>query len=104
MDAADLPVGQQIDLIDINNGNRLTTYAIEGERGSGVVGLNGASARLILPGDLVIIIAYALVPEDSARTHAAPRRLRRRPQPATGHRLGPGRVPADAAHRRTRPR
>ncbi|MFD5514310.1 aspartate 1-decarboxylase [Streptomyces sp. NPDC127051] len=68
LDAADLLPGQQIDLIDINNGNRLTTYVIAGERGSGVVGLNGASARLILPGDLVIIIAYAMATEESART------------------------------------
>lgn len=59
MKAADLLEGEQIDIVDINNGNRLTTYAITGEAGSGVIGINGAAARLINPGDLVIIIGYA---------------------------------------------
>ncbi|WJY67913.1 Aspartate 1-decarboxylase precursor [Corynebacterium auris] len=59
MDAADILEGEQIDIVDINNGNRLTTYAITGDRGSGVIGINGAAARLISPGDLVIIIGYA---------------------------------------------
>ncbi|MEY8209430.1 aspartate 1-decarboxylase [Corynebacterium sp. MNWGS58] len=59
MEAADILEGEQIDIVDINNGNRLTTYAITGERGTGVIGINGAAARLINPGDLVIIIAYA---------------------------------------------
>ena len=60
MDAADILEGEQIDIVDINNGNRLTTYAITGERGSGVIGINGAAARLISPGDLVIIIGYGI--------------------------------------------
>lgn len=59
MEAADILEGEQIDIVDINNGNRLTTYAITGDRGTGVIGINGAAARLINPGDLVIIIAYA---------------------------------------------
>ena len=59
MEAAEILEGEQIDIVDINNGNRLTTYAITGERGTGVIGINGAAARLINPGDLVIIIAYA---------------------------------------------
>lgn len=59
MDAADLLEGEQIDIVDINNGNRLTTYVIAGDRGTGVIGINGAAARLISPGDLVIIIGYA---------------------------------------------
>ena len=59
MEAADILEGEQIDIVDINNGNRLTTYAITGERGSGIIGINGAAARPINPGDLVIIIAYA---------------------------------------------
>ena len=46
-------------MVDVDNGNRLTTYAIEGERGTGIVCINGAAARLISPGDTVIIIAYA---------------------------------------------
>lgn len=59
MKAADILEGEQIDIVDINNGNRLTTYAITGEAGTGVIGINGAAARLISPGDLVIIIGYA---------------------------------------------
>ena len=59
MKAADIYEGEQIDIVDINNGNRLTTYAIAGEAGTGVIGINGAAARLISPGDLVIIIGYA---------------------------------------------
>lgn len=65
MDAAGLRPGQQVDVVDVDNGNRLTTYAIEGERGTGVLCINGAAARLISPGDLVIVIAYAqLTPEE----------------------------------------
>ena len=59
MKAADIFEGEQIDIVDINNGNRLTTYAITGDAGTGVIGINGAAARLISPGDLVIIIGYA---------------------------------------------
>ncbi|ANP52248.1 aspartate 1-decarboxylase [Streptomyces griseochromogenes] len=59
MEAADLLPGEKVDIVDIDNGNRLSTYLIEGPRGSGVVGINGAAARLISPGDLVIIISYA---------------------------------------------
>ncbi|MDN3271914.1 aspartate 1-decarboxylase [Streptomyces sp. MA15] len=67
IEAAGLLPGEQVDIVDINNGNRLSTYVIEGERGSGVVGINGAAARLISPGDLVIIIAYKAVTEEEAR-------------------------------------
>lgn len=59
MEAADILEGEQVDVVDINNGNRLTTYAITGDRGTGVIGINGAAARQISPGDLVIIIGYA---------------------------------------------
>lgn len=64
MAAANLLAGEKVDVVDINNGNRLSTYVIEGPRGSGVIGVNGAAARLIQPGDLVIILSYASV-EDS---------------------------------------
>ncbi|MFI5680264.1 aspartate 1-decarboxylase [Streptomyces cellulosae] len=64
MEAADLMAGEKVDIVDINNGQRLSTYVIEGPRGSGVIGINGAAARLIGIGDLVIIIAYAQVHED----------------------------------------
>ncbi|KUM78451.1 aspartate 1-decarboxylase [Streptomyces sp. ISL-22] len=61
MEAADLLPGEKVDIVDIDNGNRLSTYIIEGPRGTGVVGINGAAARLISPGDTVIIISYAQV-------------------------------------------
>ena len=63
METAGIAEFEQVHVLDINNGSRLTTYAIEGERGSGVVCLNGAAARLVDPGDLVIILAYDQVPE-----------------------------------------
>lgn len=69
MEAADLLPGQQVDVVDVDNGNRLTTYAIEGERGSGILCINGAAARLISPGDTVIIIAYASMSDEDARSH-----------------------------------
>src|SRR5690349_8678399 len=59
MDAADLLEYEQVAVVDIDNGNRLETYVIEGERGSGSICLNGAAARLVSPGDRVIIISYA---------------------------------------------
>ena len=68
MDAAGLLPGQQVDVVDVDNGSRLTTYAIEGERGSGILCVNGAAARLISPGDTVIIIAYAAMDDEEART------------------------------------
>ena len=68
MDAADLLPGQQVDVVDVDNGNRLTTYAIEGERGSGILCINGAAARLISPGDTVIVIAYAAMDDAEARS------------------------------------
>ncbi len=68
MDAAGLLPGQQVDVVDVDNGNRLTTYAIEGERGSGVMCINGAAARLIAAGDTVIVIAYAAMDDAEART------------------------------------
>jgi aspartate 1-decarboxylase len=58
MEASDLLAGERVDVVDINNGNRLSTYVIEGPPKSGVIGINGAAARLISPGDLVIIIGY----------------------------------------------
>ncbi|MFC8534556.1 aspartate 1-decarboxylase [Streptomyces sp. NPDC057249] len=64
MEAADLLLGEQVAIVDVNNGSRLETYIIEGERGSGVVCINGAAARLVAPGDIVIIIAYGSMEED----------------------------------------
>jgi aspartate 1-decarboxylase len=60
---------EQVDVLNINNGQRFTTYAIEGERGSGVIGINGAAARLAQPGDLVIICAFAQFTAEEASKH-----------------------------------
>ncbi|MER6093122.1 aspartate 1-decarboxylase [Streptomyces bluensis] len=68
LDAADLLPGELVHIVDITNGARLETYVIEGERGSGVIGINGAAAHLVHPGDLVIIISYAQVSDAEART------------------------------------
>jgi aspartate 1-decarboxylase len=67
MDAADLLPGELVHVVDVTNGARLQTYVIEGERGSGIVGINGAAARLIHTGDIVIVIGYATVEDDEAR-------------------------------------
>ncbi|AEK35842.1 aspartate 1-decarboxylase [Corynebacterium variabile] len=58
MESADILEGEQIDIVDVDNGARLTTYAITGERGSGMISINGAAAHLVHPGELVIIIGY----------------------------------------------
>ncbi|HET6503034.1 MAG TPA: aspartate 1-decarboxylase [Amycolatopsis sp.] len=58
MAAADLLPGEQVSIVDVTNGARLETYAIAGERDSGVIGINGAAAHLVHPGDLVILISY----------------------------------------------
>ncbi|MFI5571873.1 aspartate 1-decarboxylase [Streptomyces sp. NPDC051740] len=67
MEAADLLPGELVHIVDINNGSRLETYVIEGERGSGMVKINGAAARLVHEGDLVIIIGYGVVADAQAR-------------------------------------
>ncbi|MCD9876955.1 aspartate 1-decarboxylase [Streptomyces guryensis] len=66
MKASDLMAGEKVDIVDIDNGARLSTYVIEGPAGSGVIGINGAAARLISPGDLVILIAYASMTDAEA--------------------------------------
>lgn len=60
---------EQVDVLDITNGTRLTTYAIEAPAGSGTIGINGAAARLVQRGDLVIIVAYAQMDVAEARGH-----------------------------------
>ena len=67
LDAADLLAGELVHIVDVTNGARLETYTIAGERGSGVIGINGAAALLVHPGDLVIMIAYAQVDDAEAR-------------------------------------
>ena len=68
MDAAGLIAGEKVQIVDNNNGERLETYIIKGERGSGCICLNGAAARKVQVGDTVIIIAYALMDFEEAKT------------------------------------
>ena len=68
MDAAGIIAGERVYIVNNNNGARLDTYTIPGERGSGVICLNGAAARLVQPGDIVIIMSYATMPIEEART------------------------------------
>ena len=69
LDAADLLPGEQVAIVDVTNGARLETYVIPGERGSGVIGINGAAAHLVHPGDLVILISYGLMDETEAKSY-----------------------------------
>ncbi|WP_139806854.1 aspartate 1-decarboxylase [Deinococcus hopiensis] len=68
LDAADILAHERVDIYNITNGNRLSTYALSGPRGSGVIGINGAAAHLMRPGDMVIIAAYGNFTEEEART------------------------------------
>ena len=69
LEAANLCENEQIHIWNVNNGERLVTYAIKGERGSGMISLNGSAARRAAVGDLVIIAAYAQVHEDQVARH-----------------------------------
>ncbi|QJW88866.1 aspartate 1-decarboxylase [Spirosoma taeanense] len=69
MDAAGLLENEQVHIVNNNNGERLITYVIKGERGSGVICLNGAAARRAQVGDIIIIIAYGMMTQEEARTH-----------------------------------
>lgn len=68
MEAADILPYEKVQLVDINNGARLETYAVEGEPGSGTICVNGAAARLAAKGDLVIILTYSQVSDEEAST------------------------------------
>jgi aspartate 1-decarboxylase len=67
LEAADLLPGELVHIVDVTNGARLETYTIAGERGSGVIGINGAAAHLVHPGDVVILIGYAQMETAEAR-------------------------------------
>ena len=69
MDATDLLPNEAVCVWNVTNGNRFETYAVEGEADSGVICVNGAAARLVQPGDLVIVAAYTWLDEAAARTH-----------------------------------
>ncbi len=68
LDAANILAGERVYIVNNNNGERLDTYTIPGPRGRGVICLNGAAARLVQPGDIVIIMAYASMPFEEAKT------------------------------------
>jgi aspartate 1-decarboxylase len=69
MDMADIWENEKVQVVNNNNGARLETYVIKGPRGSGVICLNGAAARLVQPGDNVIIISYAMMTEEEAKAY-----------------------------------
>ena len=69
MDAANFIAGEKIQVVNVNNGERLETYLIKGERGSGVVCLNGPAARRGVVGDVIIIISYALMDFEEAKKY-----------------------------------
>lgn len=69
LELVDMLPNEKVQVVNNNNGARLETYIIPGPRGSGVVCLNGAAARLVHPGDTVIIISYAMMTEEEARRH-----------------------------------
>ena len=69
MEAAGMLPYEQVQVLDVDNGARLTTYLIEGERSTGQVCINGAAARLVSPGDKVIVVAYAEMEDEEARSH-----------------------------------
>jgi len=66
MDASDILPFERVEVLNVNNGARFGTYAIEGEANSGIIGINGAAARLVAKGDIVIILSYCQVPDDEA--------------------------------------
>ncbi len=69
LDAAGILEYEQVQIVDINNGGRFETYTIKGERGSGLICLNGAAARCVQTGDMIIIMSYASMTEDEAKEH-----------------------------------
>jgi aspartate 1-decarboxylase len=68
LDASDLLPGELVHIVDVTNGARLETYTIAGERGTGIIGINGAAARLVQPGDIVILIGYGQLETAEARS------------------------------------
>lgn len=69
LQASDILPNEKVAIVNNNNGARFETYVIEGPADSGVICLNGAAARMVQPGDVVIIISYAAIPEEKARAH-----------------------------------
>lgn len=70
MDAARIIEGEKVSIVNVNNGERLDTYVIKGNRGSGEVTMNGPAARRVQPGDIIIIISYASMPVEDAKKYS----------------------------------
>ncbi len=87
MEAADILPFEQVDILDITNGARLTTYAIEGERGAGEIAINGAAAHLVNVGDTVIILTYREMEDEAARSYQ-PRLIYMGPNNRIAHTIG----------------
>jgi aspartate 1-decarboxylase len=92
MEAADILPFEQVDVVNVNNGARLTTYAIGGTRGAGELAINGAAARLVNVGDTVIILSYQETDDEAARSHQ-PRLVYVDAENRIGHSIG---VPEEA--------
>lgn len=75
MEASDILPFERVEVLNVHNGARFSTYAIQGEANSGIIGINGAAARLVAKGDIVIILSYCQVPDDDA-VNMAPRIVR----------------------------
>jgi aspartate 1-decarboxylase len=69
MDAANLIENERVQIVNVNNGERLETYVIKGERGTGTICLNGPAARKVAVGDIIIVISYAFMTYEEAKTH-----------------------------------
>lgn len=69
MDAANIYENEKVQIVDNNNGSRFETYVIKGERGSGIISLNGAAARMVQVGDIIIIMSYALMTPEELKIH-----------------------------------
>ena len=93
--AADLLPGEQLDVVDVTNGARLTTYVIAGEAGSGQVCINGAAAHLVHVGDVVILMAYGMLADAEAHTYSPHVVLVDAANRIIGRSQDPGQVPAE---------
>jgi len=69
LDGAGMIANEKIQIVNVNNGERLETYVIVGERGSGIIAMNGAAARMVQAGDIVIIMSYGIMDFEAAKTH-----------------------------------
>lgn len=98
LDAADLLAGQQVDVVDVTNGARLTTYVIPGERGSGQICINGAAAHLVHEGDIVILIAYSQLDDEIAHSYEPHVVFVNEHNRVIDVNADPGQVPADNPH------